>query len=107
MTYSCTDFVDTILDALKIVVPEEAQDDPSAQAALALDAIAGLKEDISALGVSLQNLLSDIEAVGAPTHTEDQGTSGAIDAANGVLHRLGFEMVNVNVRELKPTTAIP
>lgn len=43
MTYSCTDFVDTILDALQIVVPPSAWDDPSAQADLALKAIADLK----------------------------------------------------------------
>lgn len=43
MTYSCTDFVDSIIDALGIVVPDDAQDDPSAQADLALAAIAALK----------------------------------------------------------------
>lgn len=39
MAYSCSDFVDTILDALGIVVPEESQDSPSDQADLALAAI--------------------------------------------------------------------
>lgn len=39
MTYSCSDFTDSVLDALKIVVPEDAYDDPSAQADLALAAI--------------------------------------------------------------------
>lgn len=39
MTYRCSDFADSILDALAIVVPEDAQDDPSAQADLALASI--------------------------------------------------------------------
>src|SRR5262245_1357227 len=43
MTYSCTDFVDSILDALGVVVPDEDLDNPSAQADLALDVIAELK----------------------------------------------------------------
>lgn len=36
MTYSCTDFVDDILNKLRIDVPPEAQDEPAAQCALAL-----------------------------------------------------------------------
>lgn len=43
MTYSCSDFVDTILDALKIDVPEESQDVPSDQADLVLAAIEQLR----------------------------------------------------------------
>jgi hypothetical protein len=34
MTYSCTDAVDSILEALKIVVPDEFKDSPEDQAAL-------------------------------------------------------------------------
>lgn len=45
MAYSCTDFVDTILDALGIEVPEEAWDDPAAQADLALEAIEKLRTE--------------------------------------------------------------
>jgi len=36
MGYSCSDFTDSILDALGIVVPEESLDSPSDQADLAL-----------------------------------------------------------------------
>ena len=36
MSYSCTDFTDSILDALGIEVPEESWDSPSDQADLAL-----------------------------------------------------------------------
>ncbi|WP_024516988.1 hypothetical protein [Bradyrhizobium sp. Tv2a-2] len=36
MTYSCTDFTDSILSALNIVVPEDAYDQPDKQADLAL-----------------------------------------------------------------------
>jgi hypothetical protein len=36
MSYSCSDFTDSILEALKIEVPEEAADSPSDQADLAL-----------------------------------------------------------------------
>lgn len=43
MSYSCTDFVDSILDALHIEVPEEAWDNPSAQADLALSEIERLR----------------------------------------------------------------
>jgi len=43
MTYSCTDFTDDILDALKIDVPDEDNDSPSAQADLALAEIKRLQ----------------------------------------------------------------
>lgn len=39
MSYSCTDFVDTILEALQVNVPDEDNDSPSAQADLALKKI--------------------------------------------------------------------
>jgi hypothetical protein len=45
MTYSCSDFTDTILNALHIVVPEDARDDPRAQAILALVEIGRLRDD--------------------------------------------------------------
>jgi hypothetical protein len=44
MGYSCTDFTDSILDALGITVPEDALDDPEAQADLALAEIKRLQE---------------------------------------------------------------
>lgn len=44
MGYSCSDFTDSILDALGIVVPDEDCDDPSAQADLALAEITRLQE---------------------------------------------------------------
>ena len=45
MTYSCSDFTDDVLAALEIAVPEEAREDPAAQAKLALAAIARLRTD--------------------------------------------------------------
>lgn len=39
MSYSCCDFVDTILDALGIVVPEESWESPGDQADFALEVI--------------------------------------------------------------------
>lgn len=36
MTYSCSDFTDSIIDALNIEVPDESSDSPSDQADLAL-----------------------------------------------------------------------
>lgn len=50
MTYSCSDFTDTILDALGIQVPEEDSDSPSAQADLALAEIARLQRAAPAPG---------------------------------------------------------
>jgi hypothetical protein len=44
MSYSCTDFVDTILDALNVIVPEELYDAPSEQADLALTEINRLQQ---------------------------------------------------------------
>lgn len=44
MTYSCSDFVDSILDRLGIVVPDKDADNPSAQANLALAAINALEK---------------------------------------------------------------
>ncbi len=44
MSYSCTDFTDSILDALGIDVPEESWDSPSDQADLALAEIQRLQK---------------------------------------------------------------
>lgn len=43
MTYCCVDFVDSVIDALGIVVPAEDGDSPSAQADLALAEIKRLQ----------------------------------------------------------------
>jgi hypothetical protein len=43
MAYSCTDFVDSILCALCVEVPENDRDNPEAQADLALAEIARLQ----------------------------------------------------------------
>lgn len=43
MTYSCSDFTDSILDALGIDLPEESWEDPSAQADMALEEIERLQ----------------------------------------------------------------
>lgn len=58
MTYSCTDFVDTILERLKIEVPEESRDSPSDQADLAMAAIGRLEKTGS--------LASHVVAIGNP-----------------------------------------
>lgn len=47
MTYSCTDFTDSILDALEIVVPEHSQDRPEDQAELAMVEIKRMKDLIA------------------------------------------------------------
>ena len=47
MTYSCSDFTDSILDALGIVVPESALDSPSDQADLALACITVMQDLLS------------------------------------------------------------
>ena len=47
MTYSCSDFTDSILDALGIVVPESALDSPSDQADLALARITVMQDLLS------------------------------------------------------------
>jgi hypothetical protein len=46
--YSCSDFTDDILNALKIDVPEEAYDSPWAQADLALSAIDAMQCELAA-----------------------------------------------------------
>jgi hypothetical protein len=43
MTYSCTDFADSILEALAVNVPDESLDSPSDQADLALAEIKRLQ----------------------------------------------------------------
>ncbi len=44
MSYSCSDFTDSILEALGVTVPDDDADNPSAQADLALAAIAKLQK---------------------------------------------------------------
>lgn len=43
MTYSCSDFTDSILDVLGITVPEEARDQPDVQADLTIAEITRLQ----------------------------------------------------------------
>ena len=61
MAYSCTDFADDILNALNIVVLQEAQDDPGAQAELALAALGRIR------GAFQMNIIRDA-LEGAWTH---------------------------------------
>jgi hypothetical protein len=44
MSYSCCDFVDDILSALKVDVPEKDWDNPSGQADLALEKIQAYRD---------------------------------------------------------------
>lgn len=59
MSYSSCDFVDTILDALGIVVPEESQESPSDQADLALAAIKRLEAKAHACPQTVYTLAVD------------------------------------------------
>ena len=43
MTYSCSDFTDDILDTLNIKIPDALNDDPRAQAGMAIDEIRRLQ----------------------------------------------------------------
>lgn len=93
MTYSCTDFVDSILDALDIVVPDDAHDDPSAQADLALEAIRALKSEATFIfgptnkplgpivvamegGLFSSVVTKDARLYGIEVHTIDYDTEG-------------------------------
>lgn len=49
MSYSCTDFTDTVLDALAIDVPEWANDSPSDQADMVLERLETLQRGMAAL----------------------------------------------------------
>ncbi len=52
MSYSCTDFVDSILDALGVEVPEESWDSPADQADLAIAEIERLQRAAPAAGAT-------------------------------------------------------
>lgn len=56
MSYSCSDFTNTILDALNIEVPWKSYDSPSDQADLALEAIKQMKEQAQAARAMLAAL---------------------------------------------------
>lgn len=47
MTYSCVDFTDDILNALKLNIPKEHWDNPSEQADLALEAIDAMQCELA------------------------------------------------------------
>jgi hypothetical protein len=44
MTYSCTDFADSIINALGVEIPDESNDSPSDQADMCLDVINAMKD---------------------------------------------------------------
>lgn len=60
MSYSCSDFVDDILEKLGIEVPDEDQDNPSAQADLAMARISELQRLAARLPRQRLRLDSDI-----------------------------------------------
>lgn len=81
MTYSCCDFVDTVLDALGIVVPDESSESPSDQADLTLARLNEMADLLSAARTYLSaeadwrtsstppdvfNLINRIDAVLSP-----------------------------------------
>ncbi len=83
MSYSCTDFTDDILNALKIEVPDEAEDSPSDQADLALAEIErlqkaerpGLHFDNQETGIILAGLRM-IQRMGVHSDEEDIASGG-------------------------------
>ena len=73
MTYSCTDFADSILDALGIELSDEEYDDPSAQADLALAEIERLKKiesDLNGFVASVCNLATRLKGDAEVTTAE-------------------------------------
>jgi spermidine/putrescine-binding protein len=74
MTYSCTDFADSILDALGIELDEEDYDNPSAQADLALAVIERLKKiesDLNGFVASVSNLAARLKQGDAEVTTAE------------------------------------
>lgn len=95
MTYSCTDFTDSILDALGIVVPEDDYDNPSAQADLALAAIAKLQGNETRLkavpndGVNIWNRRRRIAELAAHARSYAlHGTAWALDVEHALREAL-------------------
>ena len=80
MTYSCTDFTDTVLDALKIVVPEEDYDDPSAQADLVLGKLAAMQRRIDVI----PDLLAALKEAEREIHNPGAGNASGVDVAEMV-----------------------
>lgn len=88
MSYSCSDFVDSILLSLKIDLTDDEKDDPAAQATKALAAIADLEKRTRIARALLGDLIDwdtrmggfeakiwrkarDFYSVTAPYHLED------------------------------------
>jgi hypothetical protein len=70
MSYSCVDFVDSILEALGIVVPLEAQDSPDFQAKLAVTEIERLQAADTALKALPATTMDRMLYLVAPTHDQ-------------------------------------
>ena len=81
MTYSCTDFTDTILDALNINVPEESYDSPEDQADLALEEIERMRNQIGDMRLALQTARSQIKTLGTPDDAYNNAILAIIDKA--------------------------
>lgn len=91
MTYSCTDFTESVLNALNIIVPDEAMDNPEAQADLALGEIDRMDNAANLNGLllkALSDMRGEIDAIkGYWTEGLDnfaQQADQAIAAAAGV-----------------------
>lgn len=65
MSYSCADFVDTVIDALSIEVPLESADSPSDQADLVLEELArrdaSAEAMLAALNLCREQLAAELE----------------------------------------------
>jgi hypothetical protein len=78
MTYSCSDFTDSILEALDIDVPDESADSPSDQADLALEEI----DRLHRVQAALKQLVADVHEIeGYWT----EGLANSMQAAEAVL----------------------
>lgn len=84
MAYSCSDFTDSIIEALGITIPDESNDSPEDQAALAVAEIERLQraehEARSALAALKPMLLADVGANGG-LHRESRDRCFALVAA--------------------------
>jgi hypothetical protein len=66
MTYSCTDFTDSIIEALGVEVPAESHDDPAEQARLCLDQI----KLLHGIAIAGRAFVSDLAALRKATKPE-------------------------------------
>jgi hypothetical protein len=63
MSYSCTDFADSIIDALGVEIPEESNDSPSDQADMCLDVIQALKDLVCNIAGLDEQALAHMDAI--------------------------------------------